>query len=312
MKIGFIYSGQGSQEPLMGLDFYNNEEYVKNYYDNLSNSDEVKKILFDLDKETLSQTEYTQIALVSFQIMVTDLLKREKIEASSLCGLSIGEYSALYAANVLKKEEVLSIASYRGKSMSESTKDLETSMYAILNASEDIIKESIKKIVKTNKDTEKYVEISNINSPKQIVISGDKKLVKEVINDLRVRNIRVVKLNVSGPFHTKYMNKTSQELKEFFKNIEFNKASKDLYLNLTGEKYKGEDLKEVMVKQVNHTVRFYDDILNMIKDGVDLFIEIGFNNVIKKIIKSINKDIKVIRLAKYEDFIGLKEELYGK
>lgn len=308
MKLGFLYSGQGSQKSGMAYDFYKNDEDAKKFYDSLYLSERVKEISFFMDEENLKKTDNTQLAMVSFQIMVTELLKREKIEAQFLCGMSIGEYASLYASRVLSKDDAIKIAEYRGNLMQKVAEKNKTSMYAIFSSSEPEINDILEKY----NSEESFVQISNINSQKQIVISGDSNLMKDVIKELEEKNRKVVELNVAGAFHTDYMKEVAKGLEEFFRNIEFKNPKKDIYLNYTGSKYQGEDLKEIMVNQVKSSVRFKDDIENMLADGVETFVEIGFNESLKKIVKKIDRKIEIISIATYDEFKEAVRSINGK
>lgn len=308
MKIGFLYGGQGSQEQGMGFDFYNNSASAKKIYDQYILASRIKNISFKIAKEDLSQTENTQLALVAFQIMVDKMFASKGIIPKGVCGLSIGEYSALYSARVLSEEDVLKIAQIRGKEMSLCAGDISTSMYAISTFD----RHGLEGILNEYNEPNRFVQVSNVNGPRQIVISGEEGVLNRIIKKLDKKKIKSIKLNVSGPFHTDYMAPAAEKLKDYFSQLDFNLPEKDLYLNVTGAAYQGEDLKEMMVEQVKNTVLFAKDIESMIEDGIDIFVEIGFNQVIKRIVRKIDKNVKVFSVATYGDFKNVVEEINGK
>ena len=304
MNIALLFAGQGSQTPGMGKDFYEKYESSRAFYDNLEDAERVKNLSFNSDLATITETQNTQLIMVAFQIMIVNLLKEHGIQASFSCGLSIGEYGALYSRDVLEAKDAMYIADQRGKAMQECASQVETAMYAIIASSE----EEINDLIDPNLDK---AYISNINSCNQIVVSGEKNSVERLVDRLKVKGRKALKLNVSGPFHTPYMKEASQKLEKIFKNIEFKEVNGNLYLNLTGERYSGQDLKYVMVEQVMSTVRFDDCIKNMLADGVDLFIEIGFKNVIKKMIKKSGHDVEVISLSNVDEFDEVIRRING-
>lgn len=309
MKIAFLFGGQGSQEVSMGYDFYKNEKIAKDFYDSINIEKDVLKLSFFSDENTIRKTENTQVILVSYQAMVSDLLIKNNIIPDALSGLSIGEYSALYTSGVINKEDLLSIANFRGEEMKKSSEEITPLMYAVMGLSE----EEINSICKKNSRDKKRVSISNINTKNQIVISGEEKAVENSVLDLKEKGARVIKLNVSGAFHTDYMNDASKKLEEYFKNINFNEEKIPVYYNLLGDKKDSEDIKEIMVKQVSNTVRFKEDLENMIKDGIDTFVEIGYFNILKGFVKKINRNVEIYSISDYESYLNfLKEMKNGK
>lgn len=308
MKLGFLYGGQGSQVVSMGLDFYENLAEAKAIYDSMPSSKKITELSFYGDEETLKETENTQIAMVAFQCMVTKLLKEKGICPDVYCGLSIGEFSALYGSGVLSMKDAIKISAFRGRIMAEDMKNIDSAMYAIIGSSEEEINTILEKI----NTREEFCQISNINSPNQIVISGNIDAVEKLKSNLKDLGRKAIKLKVSGAFHTDYMENASKKLEKYFEDIKFNKDNKDLYLNFTGKKHTTENLKEVMVEQVKSTVRLDSCIREMINDGVSTFIEIGFNKVLKKIIEKSGYQVKVYSVSSYESYKELLEEVNGK
>ena len=290
-----LFAGQGSQKMNMGLDFYENSKEARSFIDNLKEKDEILKVL-NMDEEKLKETKNTQLALIAFQTMVSFLLR--DIDFDGFSGLSIGEYSALYKSDVISIEDTIKIAKYRGQRMQEVSKKLDTSMYALMTNNYTLVEEVLKKL----NTKENYGQISNINTDGQIVISGSKDILQEAVKIFKDRGIRSISLKVSGPFHTSYMDPVKEDLRDFFENIEFKPPKKSLYLNLSGQKYKGGDLKEIMAFQVASPVKFKSIIENMINDGIDTFVEIGFYNVLSKFVKKIDKNVKTYAISTYKSY----------
>lgn len=289
MKIAFIYNGQGSQVENLGKDIYDKYEYVKDFYNSIDISFDLKDYSFNKSLEEISKTRYTQAILLAYQISVTDILKKNNIYPSYALGLSLGEYSALYASEVLTKEDSLKIIDYRSKYMSDVEKKIDSSMLAIFT--EDIKK--IEAICKVLTKDNKKIEISNINTVGQIVVSGNKTLIEEIRTYLKIEKIKSIKLNTSGPFHTSYMNEVEDKLYNLFKNIEFKSEKVPVIYNYTAN-FLDDDIKKIMSRQVSNTVLFKDSLEKLLNEDIDLVIEIGYGNIIKNFLKKIDRKVKVL------------------
>ena len=311
MKICFLYGGQGSQKTGMGKDLYENYPVFKEFYDSLSTNFDLKDYSFNQSDEEISKTQYTQPLMVAFQIGITKILKDKGIVPDIVGGLSIGEYSALYTSGVITDKDAILIAEKRGVAMSKSS-NVSCKMMAIIGAPVDMVRDICEKVSeKTGYD----VQISNLNCPGQIVMAGEANAIDEVVSILKENKIRkIIQLNVSGAFHTSYMQNASAELENIFKDIEFSVPKIDLGLNVDGKiydvnKYTKDDIKNIMVKQVKSTVYFEEELRNMISNGVDIFVEIGFSSVIKVILKKIDSEKKVYEVYSVETLENFVNEM---
>ena len=311
MKICFLYGGQGSQKTGMGKDLYENYPVFKEFYDSLSTNFDLKDYSFNQSDEEISKTQYTQPLMVAFQIGITKILKDKDIVPDIVGGLSIGEYSALYTSGVITDKDAILIAEKRGVAMSKSS-NVSCKMMAIIGAPVDMVRDICEKVSeKTGYD----VQISNLNCPGQIVIAGEANAIDEVVSILKENKIRkIIQLNVSGAFHTSYMQNASAELENIFKDIEFSVPKIDLGLNVDGKiydvsKYTKDDIKNIMVKQVKSTVYFEEELRNMISNGVDIFVEIGFSSVIKGFLKKIDSEKKVYEVYSVETLENFVNEM---
>ena len=311
MKICFLYGGQGSQKTGMGKDLYENYPVFKEFYDSLSTNFDLKDYSFNQSDEEISKTQYTQPLMVAFQIGITKILKDKGINPDIVGGLSIGEYSALYTSGVITGKDAILIAEKRGIAMSNSS-DVKCKMMAIVGAPVDLVRDVCEKV---SEKTGYPVQISNLNCPGQIVIAGEGNSIDEVVLILKENKIRkIIQLNVSGAFHTSYMEKASLELENIFKDIEFSTPKIDLGLNVDGriynvDGYTQDDIKNIMVKQVKSTVYFEEELRNMISKGVDVFVEIGFSSVIKGFLKKIDSDKKVYEVYSVETLEDFVKEI---
>lgn len=307
MKTVFMYAGQGSQFVSMGMDFYNKYESYKKFIDSVKLSKDYKKLMHEGPLEDLSLTENTQPAMAMFAIGITKLLEENNIKPDMAVGLSLGEYGALYAAGVISEEDYLKVIEYRGNKMAEAASKQECAMSAIIGMDVSDVEKAVEEISK--KDIG-YITIANYNCPKQYVICGDLDAVEETEKLLKEMGARrIVRLNVSGPFHTKYMHEAKVALEELFKKVTFKAPTFPVAVNYTGKiidnSASGEEIKELLTNQVQSSVRFEKDVEELIKQGADNFIEIGPGKVlsgfVRKKAKEMNVDVKVTSISKIED-----------
>ena len=316
MKLGFVYAGQGSQKVGMGKDFYDTYEQFRKTLDGAESTVEnitkcyIKELSFDGPEEKLSDTRYTQPAMVSFAIGVTKLLKERGIAPEYACGLSLGEYSALYAAGVLDEKTVLEIVAKRGKFMAEAAEGKAVKMAAVISTPRDTVIDCCHKATEEF-NGEKIVEAANFNCPGQIVISGDEEAVdraSELLTEAGAK--RILPLKVSGPFHTSLMKPAGDRLRAELNNIDFREARSKVIFNCLGrEMNPQENIPELLERQVQSSVYLEDSIRYMAEAGVDTIVEIGPGNVISKFVKKTAPDIKVMSIDTPEDFEAAVKEL---
>ncbi len=295
MKIAFVYGGQGSQVVAMGKDYYHNENYAQEFYDCLELDTDVKEYAFEASLTEITKTNITQIIIVAYQVMVTDLLKRAGVMPKATLGLSIGEYSALYAAGILNQKDTLKSAEMRGRYMAEV--DADTAMYAVLKADESEIDSALQS---ANDGRTSHAYIANYNCPGQIVISGDRTACEKATEILAQSNKKAIKLNVSTAFHTPFMDEAAKKFSSFLEQIDFRKADIPLYCNLSGEEQT--ITADIMVEQMRNPVKLENGLRNLIDSGVNTIIEIGYNNTLKNFIKRIDRKVKVLTISDYQSY----------
>ena len=310
MKIGYLFPGQGAQSLGMGKDIYEKYDVAKEVYkkaQELTGID-VAKIAFE-NEELLNQTQYTQICILTMSLAILEILKQNGIQAEVASGLSLGEYTALINSEALNLEDGIKLVKKRGEYMQKLVPEGEWLMAAVLGMEEEKVIEVCK--LANEKSAENFVVPVNFNCPGQIVISGNKAGVEtaEVIaKEQGARKVR--ELKTSGPFHTEKLKEASEALKKDLEKVEFHQFNNTVIKNIDGTEYKEtDDIRDILAKHIISPVRFSKSLENMIKLGVDTFIEIGPGKTLSGFAKKIKTD-KEIRIFNVTDVETLKNVLY--
>ena len=303
-----IFPGQGSQSVAMGKEFYQNYDLVKSLFKEADEALEMhlSKIILEGPKEELDLTVNTQPAIFLISYSIFQVIKKEinidLHKAKFFAGHSLGEYSAIACAGYLDFQDTIKILRIRGNAMQNSVPKGEGGMTAVLGTTV----ENIENILKENQN-DFIVEIANDNSEGQIVLSGKIKDLDKFSALLKKKKIKNIRLPVSAPFHCSLMNKASDIMDEELSKLKFKKGNNSLVSNITADEiFNADELKDLLVKQIENRVRWRESILNMINKGVDQFIEIGPGKVLTGLVKRINKEIKVISINGEEDIKNIK------
>lgn len=308
MKIVFLYAGQGSQRVGMGKDIYEEFGGYREVVDSVECFDDYRKIMEEGPLEKLSLTENTQPCMALFAAGVTNVLKKNGILPDAACGLSLGEYGALHAAEVMDAKTYITLTAFRGKVMAEAAKGHDCSMSAVLGVSAKVVEEACEACKNSG-----FLTLANYNCPGQYVICGDEEAVRAAEEHLKGEGAkRCVRLNVSGPFHTKYMEPAAEALKAELDEAVFGTPAIPVALNVTGDYYqKGQDLKELLKRQVMSSVHLEESLEKLLRDGGDTFIEIGPGGAVggfaKKTAKALGKEIRVFSIDNAQDLRNVLE-----
>jgi len=302
-----LFPGQGSQSVGMAKNLYDNFDYVKLLFhqadDILKNS--LSKTILEGPKELLDQTENTQPAIFLVSYSIFKFIKNESNfdfnKAKFFAGHSLGEYSALACSESITFEQTLKLLKTRGKSMQSAVPKGQGGMLAILG--EKI--ENINELISLNKDKFQCF-VANDNSVGQVVVSGNTKDLDIFSEILKLKNIKNVKLSVSAPFHCVLMNSATEIMKNEIINTEFKIPKNEIISNVTAKQTKDPDeIKDLLVKQIEKPVRWRESVINMINSNVDKFIEIGPGKALSGLVKRIDRNIKLIQINDIEDLKNL-------
>ena len=298
-----IFPGQGSQLVGMCKDLHNKYSIIQNLF---KEADDIlgfslSNLILNGPREELDSTENTQPAIFLVSYSIFNLIKEEfninLNKAEFFAGHSLGEYTALASAESLSFSDTLKILKIRGKAMQSAVPRGVGGMVAVLGSE---IKK-IENIIQENKS--KYeCYIANDNSEGQIVLSGNIDDLEKMMIDLKAASIKNIKLPVSAPFHCKLMNKATLVMREEILKLNFKESKNILVSNVTGKEISNSDeLKSLLVKQIECRVRWRESVSLMIKKGVTQFIEIGPGKVLSGLIKRIDRSVKVSAINTEQD-----------
>ena len=303
-----IFPGQGSQIVGMGKEFYDKHDLVKKLFTEADEALKIplSKIILEGPKEELDLTVNTQpaIFLISYSIfqVIKNQFNKDLNKANFFAGHSLGEYSAIACAGYLDFRDTIKILKIRGNAMQNSMPKGEGGMLAVLGTSV----ENIENILKDNQNSFK-AEIANDNSEGQIIVSGRIQDLENLGSFLKKNRIKNIKIPVSAPFHCSLMSKATDVMREELGKLSFKKGKNSLVSNITAnEIFNANELKDLLVKQIENRVRWRESVINMIEKGVNQFIEIGPGKVLSGLVKRINKDVEVISINNEDDIKSIK------
>lgn len=252
-------------------------------------------IMFE-DEERLSSGRYGQVAIFAMGVALRDLMAAKGITSEGSAGLSLGEYTAYYDRGVYGLKTGIDLIEKRAHFMDEATADLSGGMLAAL-ATIDEVAPLVERI--------DGVHIANHNLAKQVVVAGreaDLERFQKAAAEAGIRRIRP--LPTTGPFHTPLMEKAARSLRDYLSAVGLRSPEGELYLNTTGNRHAGEDLKEVMYGHMTNTVRFHELLNNMVADGFDTFVELGPGGVLRNFVKKTHAGVRACHV---EDMATLEQ-----
>lgn len=285
MKIGFLFSGQGSQAIGMGRDLYQTYPAAKEIYDKVEQITgmEIKRLSFEGPEEKLNQTQNTQVSILTQSLAILAILKKNGIQAEMSAGLSLGEYTALIEDEIFDFEVGVKLVQKRGEIMQNLTPQGNWKMAAILGLEEEKVKQACKQV-------EGFVVPANFNTIGQIVISGEEAAVikaGDIAKELGAKKVSILK--TAGPFHTEKLKECSIALKEELNKTKINHKPSKVVKNLDGKQYNlADDIAQILADHIMNPVRFTSDLQTMYDNGIDTFIEIGPGKTLSGFVKRMN------------------------
>ncbi len=283
----YVFPGQGAQFVGMGKDLYDSSEVAKNMFDKANEilGFSITDIMFNGTVEELKQTKVTQPAIFLHSVILSKVLGDE-FTPDMVAGHSLGEFSALVAAEVLSFEDGLKLVSQRALAMQKACEEADSTMAAVLGL-EDIVVEAVCEGIEG-------VVPANYNCPGQLVISGGVEGINKACELLKEKGAkRALVLPVGGGFHSPYMESAREVLAEAISNTEFSEPKCPIYQNVTTTAVtSASEIKENLIAQLTAPVKWTQSVQQMHKDGATLFTEVGPGKVLQGLIKKIDRSIQ--------------------
>ncbi len=287
MKQAYIFPGQGAQFPGMGKDLYENNEQAKALFE-LANElagFRISDVMFSGSEEALKQTNVTQPAV--FLHSVIAFLTRPDLQPDMTAGHSLGEFSALVAADALQFEDAFKLVMQRARAMQEACIINPSTMAAIIGLDDEKVEEVCRQI------TDEVVVPANYNCPGQLVISGSIKGIELACEAMKAAGAkRALPLQVGGAFHSPLMEPARIDLQAAIEQTHFNEPACPVYQNVDAQpRTDPETIKINLINQLTSPVRWTQCIQSMIADGAGHFTESGPGNVLQGLVKKINREV---------------------
>jgi len=298
-----LFPGQGSQYVGMGSDFYEKFDSVRKIFSTVDDTlgFPLSNIILNGPEVELKLTKNTQPAIMTIGVCIFNVLNKEfglnLNNARFFAGHSLGEYTALVCGGSLSIERAAYLLHERGKLMQEAVPSGQGAMMAILGMKIQEVEDEINLL-----PNEEICEIANDNTNGQVVVSGKKKAIEILNENLKKKKKKGILLPVSAPFHCSLMKKAAENMKDKIDNTNFLKPKPNIISNVTAREESDVDkIKPLLIDQITSRVRWRESINFMIKQGVASFLEIGPGKVLSGLVKKINRDVKILNINSIED-----------
>lgn len=290
-RIAFVFSGQGDQYPGMGRELYEQYETAAKVF---QKCDSIRpgtmQQCFEGTAEELKETANTQPCLFAMELAAAEVLREKGVAPDAVAGFSLGEVVAATAAGYFDYETGFRLVCKRGELMQAESNKYDTAMAAVVKLT----------VQQVNEIADRYSDIYpvNFNCPGNITVSGLASQMADFSADVKAAGGRALPLKVKGAFHSPFMREAAESFAGALEKADIKKGSIILYSNVTAETY-GDDVAELLSKQIASPVQWEKIIRNMIASGVDTFIEIGPGKTLTNMIKKIDTQVTALTLTEY-------------
>ena len=284
----YVFPGQGAQFTGMGKDLFNNSDLAKSLFKQANDSlgFEITRVMFEGEKEELTQTKVTQPAIFLHSVILAKALASQ-FKADMVAGHSLGEFSALVAANYITFEDGLKLVYNRALAMQKACEQNPSTMAAILGLEDKIVEEICQNI-------DGVVVPANYNCPGQLVISGSNEAIAEACQKLtNIGARRALKLPVGGAFHSPLMKPAQIELAAAIESTPFKEGDCPIYQNVTAKaETNPEEIKSNLIKQLTASVKWTQTMQQMQEDGLTSVTEVGPGKVLQGLFKKMDRALE--------------------